>query len=169
MIVGFNTNARYRGRMFHVQTEDSGLKHPHVISHLYYEGSILGSQKSGYAERVGTEDLEIHVRALMERQHKDMLRRLKGGDFDGVIAERLDHSASTEPAFESEPAFEPEPAPSPPPPVATAEPTVLQAPVPDPEDRPASASAEKPLDEVIFDYLVDKSRGRSASGGRSKE
>ncbi|MBW2235890.1 MAG: hypothetical protein JRG85_10900 [Deltaproteobacteria bacterium] len=106
------------------------------------------------------------MRALMERQHKDMLRRLKGGDFDAVIAERLDHSASTEPAFESEPA------PSPPlPAAAIAEPTVVQEPVPDPTDRraAASASAEKPLDEVIFDYLVDKSRGRSASGGRSKE
>ncbi len=145
MIVGFNTNARYRGRMFHVQTEDSGLNHPHVISHLYYEGSILGSQKSDYAERVGTEDLEIQVRALMERQHKDILRKLKNGGFDAVIAERLDHAATT------------------------AEATVLNAPVPDPPDRVATTPGEKPLDEAILDYLVQKSRGRPASGRRSKE
>ena len=163
MIVGFNTNARYRGRMFHIQTEDSGLKHPHVISHLYYEGSILGSQKSDYAERVGTEDLEIHVRALMERQHKEMLRRLKGGGFDAVIAERLDHAATTEPAVESEPL------PSPTPAISKAEPTALQAPLPEREERPAPASPEKPLDEVILDFLVEKSRGRPVSGRRSKE
>ena len=46
MITGFNTNVRHGGRVFHVQTEDSGLAHPHVISHLYYGGTILGSEKT---------------------------------------------------------------------------------------------------------------------------
>ena len=52
MITGFNTNVRHGGRVFHVQTEDSGRDHPHVISHLYYGGTILASEKRDYAEHL---------------------------------------------------------------------------------------------------------------------
>ena len=152
MITGFNTNVRYQGRVFHVQTEDSGRNHPHVISHIYYEGSILGSQKSDYAARVGSEDLDIQVRALMERQHKKMLKRLESGEFDAVIAERLGVPAPAQPA--AEPESEPAPA-------------AVKA---DPVAAPLDADASKPLDEAILDYLVQKQRTRpTSSGRRSKE
>jgi len=32
MIVGFNHNVTYRSVNFHVQTEDSGLKSPHLVT-----------------------------------------------------------------------------------------------------------------------------------------
>ena len=32
--VGFNNNVKYKERTFHIQTEDSGLDKPHVITHL---------------------------------------------------------------------------------------------------------------------------------------
>ena len=44
MITGSNTNVRHRGKLFHVQTEDSGRRNPHVISHVYYRGTILASE-----------------------------------------------------------------------------------------------------------------------------
>ncbi len=154
MITGFNTNVRYQGRVFHAQTEDSGRNHPHVISHIYYEGSILGSQKSDYAARVGSEDLDIQVRALMERQHKKMLKRLQSGEFDAFIAERLGAQAPAQPA--AEPESEPAPAPA-----------AVKA---DPVAAPPDADASKPLDEAILDYLVQKQRTRpTSSGRRSKE
>ena len=52
MITGFNTNVRHGGRTFHVQTEDSGRAHPHVISHLYFGGTILASEKRDIYEEV---------------------------------------------------------------------------------------------------------------------
>jgi hypothetical protein len=135
MITGSNTNVRHGGRLFHVQTEDSGRTNPHVITHLYFEGTILASERRDYAERVGAPDLVARVRALIEEQHEAMLARLRRGDFDAVIAERLD----------------PVPAASPPATVAAA---------------PAQAFGEgsvpsKPLDEVILDYLIEKSRERT--------
>ncbi len=152
MITGFNTNVRYRGRVFHVQTEDSGTRNPHVISHVYHGGTILASERSDYAEHLGSEHLEDEVRALMEAQHKAMLRRLKNAELDGLIAERLDGVAPTE---------------------ATTAPSVVDA-APPAAPAPAAAAprsfgdgivSEKPLDEVILEYLAQKARERAGRAG----
>ena len=93
MLSGFNTNYRYRGVLFHVQTEDSGVSNPHVITHLVHGGNILASEKLDYAKSLDAKDLEDVVRDLMESQHKAMLKRLKRGGFDAVIRERVATSA----------------------------------------------------------------------------
>jgi hypothetical protein len=85
MITGCNTNVLYRGKQFHVQTEDSGRGKPHIISHVYHGGTIIASEKSSYAHRVDADELDIKVRAQIELQHKTMLKRLTGGEFDAVI------------------------------------------------------------------------------------
>ncbi len=84
MAGGFNTNVRYRERVFHVQTEDSGPAHPHVITLLYEAGAILYSKKTGYADRKGGA-AESSVRDLMEQQHRDMVKGLKSGALDEAI------------------------------------------------------------------------------------
>ena len=54
-LLGYNNNVRHKGRVFHIQTEDSGAKYGHVITHLFMDGGrILKSVKSSYAEHVGT-------------------------------------------------------------------------------------------------------------------
>ena len=78
MITGFNTNVRHGGRVFHVQTEDSGLNNPHVISHLYIGGTILASEKRDYAQLLDQGgDLTRAIRSLMDEQHNEMLAGLK--------------------------------------------------------------------------------------------
>jgi len=180
MITGCNTNVLYRGKQFHVQTEDSGRGKPHIISHVYHGGTIIASEKSSYAHRIDADELDIKVRAQIELQHKTMLKRLTGGELDAVIDERLGGVAA--PA-------KPAPAPAAEKPVAQAKPNsgdtsgaVTASAATDPSidlERPAadtkpiidgqSARAfgdgkdgEKPLDEVILEYLVDKARDRAA-------
>ena len=34
MVGGFNTNVRYRGRIYHVQTEDGGAESPQIVTLL---------------------------------------------------------------------------------------------------------------------------------------
>jgi hypothetical protein len=87
-VVGFNHNVKYGPRVYHVQTEDSGLPHAHYITHLFVGGNIVSSMKSSYAQKAGERDLARVVRGLMEHQHKAMLRRLVAGEFD-ELAERL--------------------------------------------------------------------------------
>jgi len=82
MVLGFNHNVRYKGELFHVQTEDSGLDNPHIVTLLYKNGAILASRKTCYADILKMENLEIVVEELMKEQHKEMMRRLKSGEFD---------------------------------------------------------------------------------------
>jgi hypothetical protein len=82
--VGFNHNIKHKGRMYHIQTEDSGLENPHIITHLFVGGNILASKKTSYADIVGAENLAQVVRELMEEQHKEMLRNLINGVYDDI-------------------------------------------------------------------------------------
>jgi len=180
MITGCNTNVLYRGKQFHVQTEDSGRANPHIISHVYHGGTIIASEKSEYGDRVDSEEIDIKVRAKIELQHKTMLKRLTSGELDAVIDERIGGMraaarpspppASEESAAESaaggadtsgsvtsgavtDPSIDAER------PVADTEPILDRTSTP---GFGSSADSEKPLDEVILEYLVDKARGRAA-------
>lgn len=82
MVLGFNHNIVYKGETFHVQTEDSGVNNPHIITLLYRGGVILCSKKTSYADIVAMENLESVVEELMKAQHKELMRRLKSGEFD---------------------------------------------------------------------------------------
>ncbi len=85
MIVGFNHNISYRGTVFHVQTEDSGLKKPQLITLLYHSGTIITSQKTLYADIIKVDNLDQVVEELAKDQHKGMLKRLTKGEFDERI------------------------------------------------------------------------------------
>lgn len=87
-LLGFNNNVKHRGRIFHIQTEDSGVKRPHVITHLFADGGrIVKSKKTTYAEHVGEAEMNPLVRKVMKEQHKAMFIALRGGDFDDLIEE----------------------------------------------------------------------------------
>lgn len=88
--VGFNNNVKYNGHPYHVQTEDSGLKMPHIITHLFADGGrIIKSHKRSYAEEVDRADVGPFVRQLMKAQHMEMVAMLRGGRFDEVIAGKV--------------------------------------------------------------------------------
>ena len=85
-LVGYNTGVRYRGVPYHVQTEDSGVDHPHVITHLFAEGGhIIATRKSSYAEHVGTPAYPEIVRQTIRAQHKEMIVALRDGAYDDVL------------------------------------------------------------------------------------
>src|SRR5256885_519785 len=84
-VLGYNHNVRYADRLWHVQTEDSGVQNPHVFTHLFHDGTILATKRLDYdpaAEVIG-------VQKLMQAQHKAMLRELKAGAFDEKISKFL--------------------------------------------------------------------------------
>jgi hypothetical protein len=87
--VGFNNNVKFNGLVFHIQTEDSGLDRPHIITHLFADGGrIIKSHKRIYANEVKRDDVAKYVRALMKGQHMEMAIMLREGRFDEVIAGR---------------------------------------------------------------------------------
>src|ERR1019366_2895040 len=87
--VGFNNNVKYKNQTFHIQTEDSGLGKPHVITHLFADGGrVIKSHKRSYAEYVDRPDVVPYVRQLMKGQQLEMALALREGRFDAVIEGR---------------------------------------------------------------------------------
>jgi hypothetical protein len=85
-LLGYNNNVRHKNRVFHIQTEDSGVKHPHVITHLFMDGGrILKSVKRSYAEHVGSDNMSDTVRQMMKEQHKAMFIALRDGEYDPLL------------------------------------------------------------------------------------
>jgi hypothetical protein len=81
-VLGYNHNLRHGGRVFHVQTEDSGPGYARVYTHLFFEGTILSSKKAQYDPAVH----EDAVRGVMQQQHKAMIKELTHGGYDPHIA-----------------------------------------------------------------------------------
>ena len=220
MLSGFNTNFRYRGVLFHVQTEDSGLENPHVITHLFHGGNIMASEKRDYSDLIAdlpAGELEGSIRKVMEGLHKSMLKQLSRGEHDLSIEQRMGPDVfrveATDKTLDPPTVTEeeaPKPAASPAaaassvgraasamdPPTETtgsplvadpealaaneagsalpfAEPTMLESEPteipPMEETQPVSrlsrvfgdrVVSEKPLDEVVLDYLVENARKR---------
>lgn len=85
MLLGFNSEAEYAGRLFHVQTEDGGRNRPRVITHLFLRGTVVSVTRSDYADDLEKPDLTHRIRQLMEDQHQAMLDGLLRGEWDAQI------------------------------------------------------------------------------------
>lgn len=169
VVQGFNHNIRHKGKLYHVQTEDSGKENPHIITHVFVGGNILASKKTSYADIVKADRLEQIVRELMEEQHKSVLRNLINGVYDNASPE-ASGEAPKEPSAAPEatqvstpkPAPQPPKAPvAPPEPVPVPQPQVAVAggatrPAPRPANAPPQPSKERSLDEIILAYLADR-------------
>jgi hypothetical protein len=81
VITGFNTDVKYKGVVYHVQTEDKGTANPLIETLIYKGGEILGSRRLPYADLVQRGD-EPAITKLMEDQHKGMIMEVKRGRFD---------------------------------------------------------------------------------------
>ncbi|GMV17488.1 MAG: FHA domain-containing protein [Polyangiaceae bacterium] len=87
--MGFNNNIKFMDQVFHVQTEDSGLDAPHIITHLFADGGrVIKSHKRDYHEHVNRGDVADFVKGLMKAQHLEMVLMLREGRFEPIIAGR---------------------------------------------------------------------------------
>lgn len=85
-VLGFNNNVRHRGRVFHIQTEDSGVKAPRIVTHLFADGGrIIKTARSEYKELLGRSDVQQLVRQMMKEQHKAMFSALRKGELDALL------------------------------------------------------------------------------------
>jgi hypothetical protein len=161
-LVGYNTNVRHKGKLYHIQTEDSGVKRPHVITQLFADGGrILASEKTSYEEHLEAENLAAIVKKLMQEQHKRVFIGLRDGIYDEdapsktspgedaagapeeVATEVLEHAAAR--LVEGSPTYEQIQ------PGSGSHRRVSQAP---PAPFGHDVLTEKTLDEVILAYLA---------------
>jgi hypothetical protein len=141
MLTGFNTDFKFRGTVYHVQTEDNGVANPVIVTLLYKGGAILTSRKISYADIVKSEHLDKIIKDLMESQHKQVIKDLVSGNF-GAAEAVVDASRPAMPEPVVAEAVKP----------AAARPAAAAvAPVkPEAEKKPHS------LDSIILDYLISE-------------
>jgi hypothetical protein len=156
MLTGYNTDFKFRGKIYHVQTEDGGTGSPAITSLLYHQGAILASRKTSYADILKADCLGEVVRELMMEQHKQMIRDLMQGKLEV-------HNAPHEAAYQP-PAPQPAPAriPEPETKAAPAEEKAPEKPAP-PAAPPAPKQEEKEqsLDAIILDFLSQEQKERN--------
>ncbi|MDA8241787.1 MAG: hypothetical protein M0Z67_15655 [Nitrospiraceae bacterium] len=132
MLVGYNTNVPYKGKLYHVQTEDNGLKNPLVITLLYYKGTILASKKSSYADLISSPDYKEKVRELMKEQHKAMMKELIRGVHGDVADAPGDSQEEKQPETSA----------------------VKQEEQPQEQKAGAKQQISRSLDDVLLDYII---------------
>ncbi len=142
MLTGYNTDFKFQGKIYHVQTEDGGANSPFITSLLYHQGAILASRKTSYADIIRADCLDEVVRELMMEQHKQMIRDLMQGKLEL-------HGAPAQAA--------PSPTPAPPEAPPKKAPPAPKAAPPPPQEEPK----EKSLDDIILDFLAQEQRERS--------
>lgn len=90
MLSGFNHNLKYKGRIYHVQTEDGGRENPMIITHIFLGGVILSTVRTSYHDLFPLPDQEESLRARMKVQHLEEVRRLYSGAFDAQVEDAAD-------------------------------------------------------------------------------
>ena len=154
MVVGFNHNIKYRGQTYHAQTEDSGADRAQVVTHLFLGGNIVASKRTSYSDITAAENLGDVVRALMEEQHKEVLRNLVHGVYD--------HAALPGAPVRDFAPVPARPTPPPTPPPEPAPPTLMVEKPARPDDTLFGEDliSERSLDQVILAYLAGDDGGR---------
>ncbi len=157
MLTGYNTDFKFQGKVYHVQTEDGGANSPFITSLLYHQGAILASRKTSYADILKADCLDEVVRELMMEQHKQMIRDLMQGKLEV-------HNAPHEAAYQTAPgqktASAPQVAPASRPASATG--TEAEKPAPQPAVSASKEEAkEKSLDDIILDFLAQEQKERN--------
>jgi len=80
MLSGFNHNIKFRGKMYHVQTEDGGRANPVIKTHVFMGGVILDSVQWSYADILGKPSWQDSLKKRMKAQHLEEIRRLLAGE-----------------------------------------------------------------------------------------
>lgn len=83
MLSGFNHNLKYKGKVFHIQTEDGGKDNPQIITHAFMGGIILDTVRRPYDDLLGKPGWQETLRGRMKAQHLEEIRKLFSGAFDG--------------------------------------------------------------------------------------
>jgi len=156
-LLGYNNNVRHKGKLYHIQTEDSGVNHPHIITHLFADGGrIIASRKTEYRQHLGAGNLQEIVKKLMQEQHKAMFIALRDGQLDHLLDEGGPQKA-VPPATPSTPELPPEPppaaAPEPPPAAPPAPPPEIAAPPEETATPPSRRVTSRPKLQINPDVL----------------
>lgn len=77
---GYNHDVRYRGEVFHIQSEVCGSAQKQVRTQLFSRGAVLATERTPLED-----DDDEQVESMLRLQHKALLRELCAGTFDAWL------------------------------------------------------------------------------------
>ena len=134
MITGYNTDIRYREKVFHIQTEDKGLGNPFIESVVYFGGQVLATKRASYADLIQEGKGNDAISTRMDHQHRMMIAAIRAGKLDPKLRDVLGPEIAEETQIADR---------------APAPPTLLDQ---------ARDDNGPTLDQVILDYLTSESQ-----------
>jgi hypothetical protein len=83
ILSGFNHNLQYKGKTYHIQTEDCGISNPFILSHIFLDGRVIDKLRVSYSEIiVEGGEVKKKVEEMMKKQHLIAIKRLISGFYD---------------------------------------------------------------------------------------
>lgn len=85
MLIGFNNDVQYRGKTFHIQTEDRGLSVKEIETQIFHAGAILDTRIISYEDLMsieGKDERNGQIRKLMQNTHRQLYANLMKGKYD---------------------------------------------------------------------------------------
>ena len=79
MVMGYNTDIKYNGVVYHIQTEprkDAGIE-----TIVYTRGAVIHKLKSSYLEMLDSPDFnDEKLKRVLEDQHRQIIARIRAGE-----------------------------------------------------------------------------------------
>jgi hypothetical protein len=79
MVMGFNTDIKYNGVVYHIQTEprkDAGIE-----TIVYTRGAVIHKVKNSYQEMLDSPDFnDEKLKRVLEDQHRQVIARIRAGE-----------------------------------------------------------------------------------------
>lgn len=79
MVMGFNTDIKYEGVVYHVQTEPR--KDAAIDTTVYTKGAVIHKHKSSYQELLDSPEFsDEKLKRRVEEQHRLIIARIRAGE-----------------------------------------------------------------------------------------
>ena len=92
MIFGFNTDVPGKDAVYHVQTEDRGVKNPVIDSIIYVGGEIVDRRQTPY---VPQETNQPQIEAMVQNQHRQLVESIRSGAFAPPLPKAASDTATS--------------------------------------------------------------------------
>jgi hypothetical protein len=87
MVMGFNTDIKFEGVVYHIQTE--ARQGAAIETTVYLRGAVIHCLKTDCQYLLGSPDFtEQQVRKRLEDQHRQVIGRIRAGEIRAKVATR---------------------------------------------------------------------------------
>lgn len=89
MLIGYNNDVQYRGKTFHIQTEDRGEPALQIETQIFHAGAILDTRIVSYEEIFNNAENKSvrnrNIKTLMQTTHRELYRNLLSGEYNEFV------------------------------------------------------------------------------------